>query len=87
MTGDCHVRFCKSRGVRFPSATYLALDSAGNIFVANVDNTITEYRPPAPSSYASPDNSAPILTIPIGPGAPEGLAIPAPPCTPRPTTT
>jgi len=53
----------------------LALDSAGNIFVANVDNTITEYRPPAPSSYASPDNSAPILTIPIGPGAPEGLAI------------
>jgi len=53
----------------------LALDSSGNIFVANVDNTITEYRPPAPSSYASPDNTAPVLTIPVGPGAPEGLAI------------
>jgi len=53
----------------------LALDSSGNIFVANVDNTITEYRPPAPSSYANPDNQAPVLTIPIGPGAPEGLAI------------
>jgi len=53
----------------------LALDSAGNIFVANVDNTITEYRPPAPSSYANPANEAPVLTISIGPGAPEGLAI------------
>jgi hypothetical protein len=21
MTGDCHVRFCESRGVRFPPAT------------------------------------------------------------------
>jgi hypothetical protein len=53
----------------------LALDSSGNIFVANVDNTITEYRPPTPSSYANPDNAAPVLTISIGPGAPEGLAI------------
>ena len=22
MTGDCHVRFCESRGVRFPPATH-----------------------------------------------------------------
>jgi len=53
----------------------LALDSAGNIFVANVDNTVTEYRPPTPSSYANPDNAAPVLTISVGPGAPEGVAI------------
>src|SRR5437870_8967841 len=24
MTGDCHVRFCESPGVRFPRATHLA---------------------------------------------------------------
>ena len=24
MTGDCHVRFCESRGVRFPPATHQA---------------------------------------------------------------
>jgi putative transposase len=24
MTGDCHVRFCESRGVRFPPATHLS---------------------------------------------------------------
>jgi len=53
----------------------LALDSSGNIFVANVNNTITEYAPPTPSSYASPDNAAPILTISTGPSAPEGIAI------------
>ncbi len=53
----------------------LALDSSGNIFVSNVDNTVTEYAPPTPSSYASPDNAAPILTITSGLVAPEGLAI------------
>ncbi len=25
MTGDCHVRSCESRGVRFPPATHLSL--------------------------------------------------------------
>ncbi|MCA1684166.1 MAG: hypothetical protein LC708_03455, partial [Actinobacteria bacterium] len=54
------------------------LDSSGNIFVANLNNTVTEYAPPAPSSYASPDNAAPILTISTGSvigSAPEGIAI------------
>ena len=27
MTGDCHVRFCESRGVRFPPATHQADDA------------------------------------------------------------
>lgn len=53
----------------------LALDSAGNVFSANVDNTITAYAPPGPSSYASPDDTPPILTIPSGPSAPEDIAI------------
>jgi hypothetical protein len=26
MTGDCHVRFCERRGVRFPPATHLELE-------------------------------------------------------------
>ncbi|MDQ6949283.1 MAG: hypothetical protein M3256_24265 [Actinomycetota bacterium] len=53
----------------------LAVDSSGNIFVANVNNAVTEYAPPAPSSFASPDNAPPILTITSGLVAPEGLAI------------
>ncbi len=34
MTGDCHVRFCESRGVRFPPATRHYLRPAGLLMVA-----------------------------------------------------
>ncbi len=53
----------------------LALDSSGNIFVANLDNKVLEFAPPPPSSFASPTNVAPTLTITSGLNAPEGLAI------------
>ncbi|MDQ6615018.1 MAG: right-handed parallel beta-helix repeat-containing protein [Actinomycetota bacterium] len=55
----------------------LALDSSGNIFVANLattGGTVTEYAPPGSSSYAAPDNAAPILTITQA-SPPEGIAI------------
>jgi len=31
MTGDCHVRFYESRGVRFPPATHQALNGIESI--------------------------------------------------------
>ncbi|MDQ6839463.1 MAG: hypothetical protein M3137_14340, partial [Actinomycetota bacterium] len=52
----------------------LAVDSSGNIFVANLNNKVLEFAPPPPSSYASPTNVAPIFTI-TTPAPPEGLAI------------
>ncbi len=53
----------------------LAVDSSGNIYVANLNNTVTAYAPPANSSYAAPDNAPPVLTISTGLAGPEGLAI------------
>ena len=53
----------------------LALDAAGHIYVANLNNTVTVHSAPTTSSYAAPDNAAPILTISAGLVGPEGLAI------------
>ncbi|MDQ6724724.1 MAG: hypothetical protein M3066_00890 [Actinomycetota bacterium] len=53
----------------------LAVDASGDIFVSNDDNTVTEYAPLTPSSYATPDNAAPILTISAGLVNPEGVAV------------
>ncbi len=53
----------------------LAVDASGDIFVANLNNRVLEFAPPPPSSYAAPTNVAPILTIPTGASAPEGVAI------------
>ncbi len=52
----------------------LAVDSSGNIFVANLNNKVLEFAPPPPSSYASPTNVAPMFTI-TTPAPPEGLAL------------
>ncbi|MDQ6613470.1 MAG: hypothetical protein M3083_01565 [Actinomycetota bacterium] len=53
----------------------LALDSLGNIYVSNLNDTVTVYAPPSNSSYSEPHNVAPILTISSGLAGPEGVAI------------
>ncbi|MDP9072743.1 MAG: hypothetical protein M3N98_00985, partial [Actinomycetota bacterium] len=53
----------------------LALDASGNIYAANLNNTVTVYAPPPPSSHGTPHDVPPILTIAAGLNGPEGVAI------------
>jgi len=48
MTGDCHVRFCESRGVRFPPATHQA---SRRPHVAGQTPPVPPPLPPTSSSW------------------------------------
>jgi hypothetical protein len=42
MSGDVHVRFCESRGVRFPPATHLVRFATGLVGPSNAGDVVSE---------------------------------------------